>query len=116
MTKLTVYAGEDFNLTINALQEDGVTADDLSGYDILVQLSVEYFGTHIIASTQDNSEHITITRESDSELNIYVGHELTENLPEGDLTLSIMLIDKVSNARIISEVKTINIKQSKLSL
>lgn len=116
MKELTIYAGEDFLLTIEALQNDGVSLDDLSPYEVVVQLSVEYFGNRIIASTLEDEENLVITRESDSKLSVYITHTLTENLPEGELTLSLLLTDKDSGRRIISELKTINVKRSKLTV
>lgn len=115
MTDQTIYAGEDFALLLAAVADDGVTPEDLTDYDAVVQLFTSAISGKIVASTEDGSK-IQIVRKDNSTLAVNIGHEFTANLSEGTLNLTVMLIHKQTKVQIIAQTKTLEVKKTKLQL
>lgn len=112
MTDFEIYAGEDFALRIQAVEEASDSPIDLTLYEIIAQISTTSTGNRIVASTIDD-KGVTINRRSDSEVAVNISHTLTSQLSEGVIMLTVILIHKQSGARIIAEKRTVNIKRSK---
>lgn len=115
MTDYIIYSGEDFALLMSAFKDDGQTPEDLTDYDLTAQLSTTTLGTKLVASTEEGSE-IQIFRKDISNLAVNIRHTLTFRLSEGVLTLTVLLTHRPTGTQLVAEVKTIEIKRSKLAL
>lgn len=125
-----VYIGEDFSLMMIAVSDDtdknlldnmtvdeilespDVKFEDLSEYDIVVQISTTPFGAVIVASTTNNG--IDIQRRDNSCIGVNFTKEVTKNLAEGKIIVSIMLTHKTTGVQIIAEKRTIQLIKSRI--
>lgn len=117
----TIVAGTDFAVLYTAIRDDvelpdvlpdeipAEWLDDLSGYDLKMQLSTTCRGTRILASTEPGPGMLGIRRLDAAHLAVNVPHTATEGMDEGEIVLTIELLHRATGAIIKAEKRTIPI-------
>ena len=115
MNESSIYAGEDFALLVSAIENDTDSKLDFGDYEIQLHLSTSRMGKKIIASTEPE-QGLMIKRHDGKHLSLNVSSKISARLNEGVIWVSMVMIHRQSQVKIISETKTINVKRSKVAV
>lgn len=113
MTDFELYQGEDFAIVGEAVFDPSDTSQSLDDFKITIRLSTSVYDNGIMAYTEGD-EGVKIIRKENNGFGINISHELTANLPEGTLYVTIELTHIETGTISKGQTQTITVSKVRL--
>lgn len=109
-----LYKGDDVGIAgrVDFSEED--TSQSLDDFDIVLMLSTAVQGRKILTYTEADKGDVQIERKEGNQFAINISHTLTAQLSQGELVVSVALINKASGIVSQAQQKTILVSETRL--